>query len=90
MRSGPILQASIDLSTDYMLTEISTIDNIYQRLGRVVRWAEADKGKYEIFIPSNIEKKNGSITRSLSRNGQYEIVFKFVDFLQKKYLLIQI
>lgn len=84
LRSGPILQASIDLSTDYMLTEISTIDNIYQRLGRVVRWAESDKGRYEIFIPSNIEKKNASITRSLSKNGQYEIVAEFIKFLNEK------
>lgn len=84
LRSGPILQASIDLSTNYMLTEISTIDNIYQRLGRVVRWAESDNGKYEIFIPSNIEVKNGSITKNLSSNGQYEIVFKFVEFLQNE------
>lgn len=84
LRTGPILQASIDLSTDNMLTEISTIDNIYQRLGRVVRWAEADKGRYEIFIPSNIEKKNCSIALNLSRNGQYEIVSKFVEFLQNE------
>lgn len=84
LRSGPILQASIDLSTDYMLTEISTIDNIYQRLGRVVRWAESDKGKYEIFIPSNIGTKNSSITMNLSKNGQYEIVLKFIEFLQNE------
>ncbi|EEV8378074.1 hypothetical protein EHV86_005664, partial [Escherichia coli] len=44
LRTGPILQASIDISTHSMLTEISSIDNIFQRLGRVVRWGENKNG----------------------------------------------
>lgn len=84
LRTGPILQASVDLSTSYMQTEISTIDNIFQRLGRVVRWSEAENGKYEIFIPNNTDFSKGSIVKNLSLNGQYEIVLKFIEFLQNE------
>lgn len=82
LRSGPILQASIDISTTHMQTEISTIDNIYQRLGRVVRWGGLENGIYDIIIPENYSKRNVSITRSLNNNGQYEIVEQFIKYFE--------
>lgn len=79
LRVGPVLQASIDISTSHMYTEISTIDNIFQRLGRVVRWSEYPTGEYTIFIPENIEK--GTIKKSLEYMNNYNSTSEFVKFI---------
>lgn len=83
VRVGPILQASVDISTKHMYTEISTIDNIYQRLGRVVRWSESEEGYYSIFIPQDMTKKD-SINAGLSSLGNYNSTVKFTEFFKVK------
>jgi len=83
VRVGPILQASVDISTKHMYTEISTIDNIYQRLGRVVRWSESEEGYYSIFIPQDMTKKD-SINAGLSSLGNYHATVKFTEFFKEK------
>lgn len=84
LRVGPILQASVDISTHSMLTEISSIDNIYQRLGRVVRWAENDTGEYVIYTPSNFEDKTGSIRKGLEGVGAYNTTKAFAEYIEEK------
>lgn len=81
LRVGPILQASVDISTKHMHTEISTIDNIFQRLGRVVRWGESEEGYYSIYIPDDFSK-SGTIKRSLESMGNFNATIKFIDFLK--------
>lgn len=85
VRSGPILQASVDISTNNMLTEISTIDNIYQRMGRLNRWGQEENAQYTIFIPndlSDLSSKNASIKLALGQNLNSTIAFK--EFLSKQ------
>lgn len=84
LRTGPILQASVDISTHSMLTEISNIDNIFQRLGRVVRWGENDKGEYYIYIPTNLDEKNTLIRKGLENTGSFNSAKAFADFISKK------
>ncbi|MDI6977116.1 CRISPR-associated helicase Cas3' [Serratia sp. Se-RSBMAAmG] len=85
LRVGPILQASVDLSTHHMHTEISNIDNIYQRLGRVVRWNESDdgKGEYSIYLPKDF-KAAGSIKSGLEYMSSFNAAEKFSAFIKSK------
>lgn len=85
VRSGPILQASVDISTNNMITEISTIDNIYQRMGRLNRWGYEQQAQYTIFIPSRLDNespKNASIKLALGNNINATMAFK--AFLEKQ------
>lgn len=85
LRVGPILQASVDISTKHMHTEISNIDNIYQRLGRVVRWGESNdsNGEYSIYIPDNF-KTTGSVRSGLVHVNCINATEKFADFIKSK------
>lgn len=79
LRSGPIIQASLDISCEKMLTEISSIDNIYQRLGRLVRWNEKEEGEYTILCPVN----SGSVFQSLERLNMRNSTEKFITYLKE-------
>lgn len=84
---GPILQASIDISTHTMKTEISNIDNIYQRMGRLNRWGYLEKSNYYIFIPKSISEKsskNESIKMLLCRNDNFNSTLAWINFVRKK------
>lgn len=85
LRVGPILQASVDISTSHMHTEISNIDNIYQRLGRVVRWGESEdgKGEYSIYIPNDLDK-TGTIRSGLKHVNCINSTQKFATFIKSK------
>lgn len=85
LRVGPILQASVDISTKHMLTEISNIDNIYQRLGRVARWGETKDGtgKYSIFIPDNFSV-TGTIASGLKNVNCFNATTEFAKFFETK------
>lgn len=83
LRVGPILQASVDISTKHMHTEISNIDNIYQRLGRVVRWAESNEGEYSIYIPNDL-KVTGTIRSGLKYVNCINSTEKFATFIKKR------
>lgn len=84
LRTGPILQASIDISTHSMLTEISSIDNIFQRLGRVVRWGENINGQYTIYIPTNLDDKTTLLRKGLENVGCFNNAKFFANFISEK------
>lgn len=86
LRSGPIVQASLNISFEYMISEHSTPENILQRKGRLGRFSK-DKNKeyfFNIAVPRGIidgKVGQGSSTQFLSRLHQFKTAMAFYKYI---------
>ena len=63
--AGPIAQASLNISRQKLITDISKPDNIIQRIGRCNRFAEYDFADVVISVPDELVSfKNESIKKT--------------------------
>lgn len=87
LRSGPIIQASLNISCDNMLTDLTNAENWLQRLGRLDRFGtNSFVNQYTTVIPQSAEngKQTSSCARYLNQLDTWRSTKVWLDFLKDK------
>ncbi|QIN30669.1 CRISPR-associated endonuclease Cas3'' [Legionella longbeachae] len=88
LRSGPIIQASLNITCDKMLTELTCAENWLQRLGRLDRFGLNSKiNIYKTILPKSIDKEGkqtSSCAKFLNRLCIWQSTKAWLKFLQDK------
>ncbi len=88
LRSGPIVQASLNISCDYMVSEMTSPENMLQRLGRLDRFGQNREVTNLLTIAITEDmingKSKGSSSRFLNSLHSLQSSKAWYDYLQDK------
>ena len=87
LRSGPAVQASLNITCDRMITEFTHAENWLQRLGRLDRFGEnTNVNEYVTAIPSTLieNKQSGACARFLTSLNCLQSAKAWYFFLNEK------
>ncbi|URL06733.1 CRISPR-associated helicase Cas3' [Avibacterium sp. 21-595] len=85
LRSGPIVQASLNISCNKMLTEITTAENWLQRLGRLDRFGKNNTpNPYITVIPKSSEngKQTSQTAKFLNQLHSWRSAYCWLNYLK--------
>lgn len=86
LRSGPIVQASLNISCDEMISDICSAEDCLQRLGRLDRFGQNSQiNQYFIGIPNQFKGSQG-VGKFLSEMNIFSSSKVWCDFLETKLL----
>jgi len=87
LRSGPVVQASLNITCKKMISEMSHAENFLQRLGRLDRFGEySEVNSYEVAITQGViegKSKDGS-SRFLAKLHSLQSTKAWYEFLSDK------
>ncbi|SMN02221.1 CRISPR-associated helicase Cas3, Yersinia-type [uncultured Candidatus Thioglobus sp.] len=86
IRSGPIIQAALNISCENMISEMDIAENILQRLGRLNRFGENEIATLKIAITDSIKtgKQTGKAAKFLGRRFGLQSSKVWYEFLSDK------
>ena len=87
LRSGPIVQASLNITCNKMITEFTNAENWLQRMGRLGRFGEnIQQNLYIIAVPETLAngKQSGSCARFLNQSHSLQSAKAWYEFLKDK------
>jgi CRISPR-associated endonuclease/helicase Cas3 len=85
LRSGPIVQASLNITSKYMLSEMTSPENMLQRMGRLDRFGENQAVNIlQVAITENVKNGSckGSLAYFLNQLNSLQTTKAWYDFLQ--------
>jgi CRISPR-associated endonuclease/helicase Cas3 len=87
LRSGPIVQASLNITSDKMVTEFTHAENWLQRMGRLDRFGENPNDN--IYITATPEtlangKQSGACARFLNQSNSLQSAKAWYEFVKDK------